>query len=138
MGNVHWGKEEYGKALSYYEKGIEVDPKFSSNYYRATLIYCGSSEKLWGLIYGEVFMNIERNSKRTAEISKLLYDTYKKEIKITDETSMTCSFCQQMTMDVNSISDSKNFKLPFCNHSLLIFGTVLSSGGTSSVLFSLE
>lgn len=113
-GNVHWNKKEYGKALPYYEKGIEVDPQFPSNYYRAARIYCGSTEEVWGMLYGEIFMNLERNSKRTAEISKLLYDTYKSEIKFTSDTSMTVSFCQQMTMNVNSISDPKNIKLPFC------------------------
>lgn len=113
-GNVYWGKKEYGKALPFYEKGIEVDPKFPSNYYRATRIYCGSTEEVWGLLYGEIFMNLERNSKRTSEISKLLFDTYKSEIKFTSDTSMTVSFCQQMTMNVNSISDPKNIKLPFC------------------------
>lgn len=113
-GNVYWSKKEYGKALPFYEKGIELDPKFPSNYYRATLIYCSSTEEIWGMIYGEIFMNLERNSKRTAEISKLLYDTYKSEIKFKTDTSMTVSFCQQMNIDVNSISDPKNIKLPFC------------------------
>ena len=113
-GNVHWNKKEYGKALPFYEKGIEVDPKFPSNYYRATRIYCGSTEEVWGLIYGEIFMNLERNSKRTSEISKLLFDTYKSEIKFTSDTSMTVSFCQQMTMNVNAISNPKSIKLPFC------------------------
>lgn len=113
-GNAHWIKKEFGEALAYYEKGIEVDPKFPSNYYRAAIIYCSSTEEVWGMIYGEIFMNLERNSKRTAEIGKMLYDTYKREIKFTSDTSMTVSFCQQMAIDVNSISDPKNFKLPFC------------------------
>lgn len=113
-GNVHWNKKEYVKALPFYEKGIEVDPKFPSNYYRAARIYCGSTEEVWGLIYGEIFMNLERNSKRTAEISKLLFDTYKSEIKFTSDSSMTVSFCQQMNMNVNATSDPKNIKLPFC------------------------
>ena len=113
-GNVYWNKKEYGNALPFYEKGIEVDPKFPSNYYRASRIYCGSTEEVWGILYGEIFMNLERNSKRTEEISKLLFDTYKSEIKFTSDTSMTVSFCQQMIMDVSSISDSNSFKLPFC------------------------
>lgn len=113
-GNVHWNKKEYSKALPFYEKGIEVDPKFPSNYYRATRIYCSSTEEVWGIIYGEIFMNLERNSERTSEISKLLFDTYKSEIKFTSDTSMTVSFCQQMTMNVNATSDPKNIKLPFC------------------------
>ncbi len=113
-GNVYWNKKEYGKALPFYEKGIEVSPKFPSNYYRAARIYCGSTEEVWGLIYGEIFMNLERNSNRTAEISKILFDTYKSEIKFTSDSSMTVSFCQQMSINVNEISDPKNIKLPFC------------------------
>ncbi len=113
-GNVHWNKEEYVEALAYYEKGIELDPKFPSNYYRAAKLYCNSTEEVWGMIYGEIFMNLERNSKRTAEISKLLYDTYKNGIKITSDTTMTVSFCQQMTVDARSIPDPKHMKLPFC------------------------
>lgn len=113
-GNVHWGKKEYSEALPYYEKGIEVDPTFPSNYYRAAKLYCSSTEEVWGLIYGEIFMNLERNSKRTAEISKLLFDTYKSEIKFTGDSSMTVSFCQQMTINVSALTDPKNIQLPFC------------------------
>jgi tetratricopeptide (TPR) repeat protein len=112
-GNVHWNNEDYPKALSFYEKGIEVDPKFPSNYYRAARIYCNSTEEIWGVIYGEIFMNLERNSQRTAEISKLLYDTYKREIKFTSDSSMTVSFSQHMTIPVGGPSDSKGFKIPF-------------------------
>jgi tetratricopeptide (TPR) repeat protein len=113
-GNVYWGKKEYEKALPFYEQGIEADPAFSSNYYRAARIYCSSTEEVWGMIYGEIFINLERNSERTAEISKLLFDTYKSEIKFTGKNSMTVSFCQRMTMNINDIKDTNNIKLPFC------------------------
>lgn len=106
--------KEYNKALNYYETGIKNDPSFPSNYYWVTKLYCSSTEEVWGLIYGEIFMNLERNSKRTAEISKLLYNTYKNEIKFTSDTSITVSFCQQMTMNVDALADPKNIKLPFC------------------------
>jgi tetratricopeptide (TPR) repeat protein len=113
-GNLHWDKKEYSKALPYYEKGIEVAPNFSSNYYRAAKIYCNSTEEVWGMIYGEIFMNLESNSDRTIEISKLLFDTYKSEIKFVNDSSVSVSFCQQMIMDLNTLSDSKNLQLPFC------------------------
>lgn len=112
-GNVYWGKKEYGKALPFYEKGIEVDPKFPSNYYRATRIYCGSTEEVWGMIYGEIFMNLERNSKRTAEISKLLFDTYKSEIKFTSDTSFSVSFSKNATINVSDLKDPSKIKLPY-------------------------
>lgn len=112
-GNIYWGKQKYEKALSFYEKGIELDPKFPSNYYRATKIYCSSTEEVWGMIYGEIFMNLERNSKRTSEISKLLYDTYKSQIKITNETSFSVSFSQNASIDINNFTDSSKIKLPY-------------------------
>jgi tetratricopeptide (TPR) repeat protein len=113
-GNVYWGKKEYLSALEYYEQGIIADPKFPSNYFRATKIYCATTEEVWGMIYGEIFMNLERNSKRTEEISKLLYDKYKSEIVIKSKSSATVSFCQRMTINVNKITDSNKITLPFC------------------------
>lgn len=110
-GNVYWNKKNYSKALNFYELGISKDPKFSSNYYRAALIYCGSTEEVWGLMYGEIFMNLERNSKRTAEISKLLYDTYKSQIKFTSDTSFSVSFSKNAHIVVNKSSDP--IELPF-------------------------
>jgi tetratricopeptide (TPR) repeat protein len=93
-GNVHWNKKQYDQALPYYEQGIEADPSFPSNYYRAARIYCASTEEVWGMLYGEIFMNLERNSQRTAEISKLLYDTYKSQISIGPEGPSGISFCK--------------------------------------------
>ena len=112
-GNVYWNKKEYGKALPFYEKGIEVDPKFPSNYYRAARIYCSSTEEVWGMIYGEIFMNLERNSKRTVEISKLLFDTYKSEIKFSSDTSFSVSFSKNATMNVSDLKDPSKIKLPY-------------------------
>lgn len=113
MGIMFMGKKEYNKAIDYYEKGIEVAPKFPSNYYWAAKLYCSSSEEVWGMIYGELFMNLERNSKRTSEISKLLFDTYKKAIKFTSDTSFSVSFSKNSTMNIDNLKDPSKMKLPF-------------------------
>jgi tetratricopeptide (TPR) repeat protein len=113
-GNMELFVQEYEKALSYYEKGIAAEPEFPSNYYWTSKIYCSSTEEVWGMIYGEIFMNMERNSKRTAEISRLLYDTYKNEIKFEGDSTGTVSFCQQMFVSISPNQDPDNLKLPFC------------------------
>ena len=113
MGNMNFAKQQYEQALSYYEKGIEVDPKFPSNYYWAAVLFCNTNEEVWGMIYGEIFMNLERNSKRTTEISKLLFDTYKSQIKFLSDTSYSVSFSQNATITSEDFKDSKNIKLPF-------------------------
>ena len=112
-GNVYWNKKDYEKALPFYEKGIEENPMFASNYFRAAKIYCNSSEEVWGMIYGEIFINLERNSKRTYEISKLLFDTYKSEIKFTSETTKEVSFSKNTVINVNDLGKDKKFKMPF-------------------------
>jgi len=111
-GNVYWAKQEYVKALDFYEAGIKADPKFPSNYYRAARIYCNSTERVWGMIYGEIFMNLERNSQRTVEISKLLYDTYDAAIKPGGK-SMSVSFSKVMVIDAEALKDTAHPKLPF-------------------------
>jgi tetratricopeptide (TPR) repeat protein len=115
-GNMKMLKDDYSGALTYYEKGIEKDPKFPSNYYWASKIFCSSNEVVWGLIYGEIFINLERNSKRAVEISKLLYNTYQGKIKISKDSSRI-DFCQ-ITVNADDVADKDKIKFPFC----LIYG----------------
>lgn len=70
-------QESYSKALFYYEKGIEVQPSISTNYYRAAQIYLNITEEIWSMIYGETFMKIERNSHRTKENGKMFLTNIK-------------------------------------------------------------
>lgn len=107
LGIIQLNKKEPNTALSYFEKGINAAPAFPSNYYWACKLFCDSDEKVWGMIYGELFMNLERNSKRTAEISKLLFDTYKSEIKFANDSGISVSFSKNNVIDIN------NIKMPF-------------------------
>jgi tetratricopeptide (TPR) repeat protein len=120
-GNVYLIKKDYNKAIPLYEKGIEVDPNFPSNYYRLALLFCNSKESMWGLLYGEIFLNLEHGSKRFYEISELLYATYKEGIKITSDTSSKIDFCE-IVLDASALTDKKNIKFPFC----MPFGTTFS------------
>lgn len=113
LGVMHLNDKDLNVALSYFEKGIEVAPSFPSNYYWTSKIFCKSTEEVWGMIYGEIFMNLERNSKRTEEISKLLFDTYKSEIKFTSENSFSVSFSKNSTVNINDILNPGSVKLPF-------------------------
>jgi tetratricopeptide (TPR) repeat protein len=79
-GNIYLIQNKIEQAIPYYEKGIEMAPEYPSNYYRLARIYCNSENEIWGIIYGEIFMNLERNSQRTREMSALLYQTYQKAV----------------------------------------------------------
>lgn len=85
QGNMAFGNEEYLEALSYYEQGIAVEPSFLSNYRSAAIVLFNSSEPIWAMLYGEIFMNLERNTARTRMMSGALYDAYRKAIVIGEE-----------------------------------------------------
>ncbi len=120
IGNCFALKKRYGEALSYYENGIQVQPTFPSNYYRAAQIWLGTESPVWGMMYCEIFMNLERGSKRTEQASKWLGDAYRDNIKITTSDSSTKMSITLHKLiidagDKKTIKDIKKgkFELPF-------------------------
>ncbi|MEO7210447.1 MAG: hypothetical protein ABIY35_05855 [Chitinophagaceae bacterium] len=67
-----------GDAIKLWEKGIQIDPVQSSNYYYASQYYANNGNYFWSILYGENFVNIESLTQRTTEIKQVLYDDYKK------------------------------------------------------------
>lgn len=76
-GELLWGTQNFA-AIKQWEKGIEEDPSFGTNYYNASKYYFLTKDKIWSLIYGEIFINIESSTSRTAEVKNILLDGYKK------------------------------------------------------------
>jgi tetratricopeptide (TPR) repeat protein len=68
----------YEGGMGSWLKGIEKDPNFPGNYYNAARAYSYTKNVLWIIIYGEIFVNLESYTDRTAEIRNLLIDAYKK------------------------------------------------------------
>lgn len=111
-GNVFLGQKNYDEAIKNYEKGIKVDPTFPSNYFRLAKLFLNSTDKLSGLMYGEIFMNLERTTARTQEMSELLFNTYKSSITLGEKES-GIDFCE-IVLDASNLIDSEDLKLPFC------------------------
>ena len=111
LGNV---QEDLAYSLAYYEAGIEAEPTYASNYFNAARIFLlNTEEEVWGMIYGEIFMNLERNTERTAQMSQLLYEIYKSEIKYPSDSTATVSFSKTATLTLEDLKDPENLKLPF-------------------------
>jgi tetratricopeptide (TPR) repeat protein len=77
LGELMWAQKDYD-AIKNWEKGIEADPSYSRNYYNAARYYFLSPDKVWSILYAEIFLNMEPLSKQAPEIKKLLVDSYKK------------------------------------------------------------
>ncbi len=77
LGKVLWTKNDF-TAIKQWEKGIENDPGFAGNYYNASKYYYFTLDKVWSLLYGEIFINIDPKNAYTPEIKNILFEGYKK------------------------------------------------------------
>ena len=78
-GELLWSTKDFS-AIEQWEKGIEMDPAFSGNYYNAALYYFYAKDKVWSLIYGEIFVNMESLSERGAAMKEQLLQVYKEKL----------------------------------------------------------
>lgn len=72
-------------AFRNYEYGIRFDPEYSDNYYSASRLLLSEGNH-WGMIYGEIYLNMEPYTIEWKEMSKLMYDAYKKIFKGTESS----------------------------------------------------
>src|SRR5688572_16269517 len=56
-GELLWAVKDFS-AIEQWEKGIEIDPSYGGNYYNAALYYFYTKDKVWSLVYGEIFVNM--------------------------------------------------------------------------------
>lgn len=130
LGQVYYAEREYTDALSSWVKGIEVDPDYAPNYYYAARTYYYSNDKFWAVIYGELFINLERFTNRTSEMKKILLASYKALFN-------NNAFLEiQPTLTKNSYSslDTPDFKKAFLNTLAKSANTLIARGITPETL----
>jgi tetratricopeptide (TPR) repeat protein len=86
-GEILWLQKDYN-AIKQWEKGIEMDPSYSKNYYNACKYYYLTADKVWTIIYAEIFVNIEPMGVHTTEVKEILLDSYKKMFSENDITKL--------------------------------------------------
>jgi tetratricopeptide (TPR) repeat protein len=103
------GSQNGSEAIKQWEKGIEVDPNYSSNYYNASKYYYSKNEKVWCVLYGEIFLNIESYSTRTAEMKDVLMEAYKKlfaDAELLKNKNQKNAFVSAFLEQINNQSDA--------------------------------
>ena len=78
-GELLWAAKDYS-AIEEWEKGIKLDPSYSGNYYNAALYYFYTKDKVWALVYGEIFVNMESLTERAAAMKQILFKAYKEKL----------------------------------------------------------
>ncbi|MBW2276046.1 MAG: tetratricopeptide repeat protein [Deltaproteobacteria bacterium] len=120
-------------ALEYWEKGIEAEPAWPSNYLRAAEIYSHSNARGLALIYGEVFRNLEPGSKRSNELAVLMVQTMRDAVEMEqrsgDQAKGTINLAPPMTIVISGpMKDGKNpifAGMPLVNAFELAYGAFL-------------
>jgi len=77
LGELLWSEKDFS-AIKQWEKGIEMDPGFSRNYFNAARYYYLTTDKVWSILYGEIFLNIEPMGNDASEMKNILLESYKK------------------------------------------------------------
>ena len=78
-GELLWAKKDFS-AIEQWETGIRMDPSYSGNYYNAARYYFFAKDKIWSLVYGEIFVNMESLSDRGTAMKQLLLEAYKEKL----------------------------------------------------------
>jgi tetratricopeptide (TPR) repeat protein len=105
LGNFYVKKQNYKEALVHYEKGIAAEPDFSLNYFYASKVHASLEDKLWGIMYAELFINMEGVNDKSLELSKMIYDVFEKGIVISHDTVLVNL--------ADSDNSAKNFESEF-------------------------
>lgn len=80
LGEVQW-RLQSKEAIKNWEKGIEAEPSYSRNYFNASRYYYYTGNTVWGLLYAEIFINMDPFGPNAPEIKQLLLDGYKQLFK---------------------------------------------------------
>jgi tetratricopeptide (TPR) repeat protein len=107
-GILEYMQKNIPDALRYWEAGVIAQPDFPGNYYWLAKTYATSTESIWAVLYGEIFLNLDRHSEKTEEISKLLCELYKKCLPHTPGVPPINSFTKSLVTDT-----AQGVKLPF-------------------------
>lgn len=80
------------QAFDWWVQGTQVEPQFATNYYWICKSLSATPYKIWSVLYGELFLNLERATSRTKEVSEILYITWTAAMRLGD-TVDPINFC---------------------------------------------
>ena len=76
LGTIKMQEEDYAGAIEMYERGVEADPDYAPNYYRAAWIHFHSDAPWDGIPFAERYMAMEMKGERVEEMSRMTYEAY--------------------------------------------------------------
>ena len=102
------------ESIKQWEKGIEQDPAYSKNYYNAARYYFLTPDKVWSIIYSEIFINMEPLGSKTPEMKEMLLESYKKlftDIDLEQNNKDKSNFAKAYLQSMNKQTSQASFGL---------------------------
>lgn len=78
MGVMYDNDGEKVYAIESWLDGIEKDPGYHINYYEAARFYMSTNKLVWAILYGEMFINIEQQTKRSYDARAMVLEGYRR------------------------------------------------------------
>jgi tetratricopeptide (TPR) repeat protein len=104
---------ETDKALALWVRGTRVEPRFATNYYWICKGLARTPNKIWSVLYGELFLNLEPSSDRSKEISELLYFTWNAALRLGSEDPIRLCSEELLNQPSKQGADQMNFATAF-------------------------
>ncbi len=70
-------KDHREQALDSWREGIRKEPAFAANYAAAAKACFASGDAVWGLLYGEIYLNLSTDTTNDSAVRKMLFSGYK-------------------------------------------------------------
>ena len=102
-GKMHALERKQDAALDAWLKGIEKAPAYAPNYYEAALVYQRTGNTIWSLLYGEIYLNLAKDTTGIAETKQMLVIGYKAMFDKIAETRQTKQ--QPVTSFTDAVQD---------------------------------
>src|SRR6476469_6748577 len=107
-GELLWDNKDYS-AIEQWERGIDLTPSYAGNYYNAASYYYFTKDKVWTLIYGEIFVNMEYLTERATEIKRMLLSTYKEKLFIEGDSKNSSDFAKAVASTYSKLAPLSSY-----------------------------
>ena len=76
LAGTEHGQQNLSQVLPLWEKGVRLDPNFPGNYFYLADYFSYTGDRIWSLIYGEIYLNLASNLRKIKLISQMVFDVF--------------------------------------------------------------
>jgi tetratricopeptide (TPR) repeat protein len=87
LGKLYESDGDSRDAIDTWLHGLQVSPNYYMNYFELSRIYIAKSNFVMSLVYGEIFVNLERNGTKADEARKIILSDYQRLFYLPDNVT---------------------------------------------------